>query len=401
MNKLICDKIVIVFIILFGVINFLYRGIVQSVSGRKADFSSYYTASLALKNKLNPYNTDVMLETAKKNNSFTLISGDPRVHKYVYPPLLANLLTPLTLIKFSIAKILWTAIINPVLIFLVIYISIKLADGSAQKKIFLFFIIIIFNPVYETIAYGQVNILILLTVILTLYFYKNKQNLLSSACLSIGIFLKIFPIILLIYFLFIKDLKYIFITIAFCLIILAGLILLNGFEINYIYFTNVLIGFAAGAGSGTENLSIFSIFQYFFNNNISTLILYLFVLVILLASFKKYFSINNNSFLFIIVSSIMLLLPKTVWEHHYLLLYVIPVILVLNNFLDNKKIFLSFIIFWAIFSVEYKYFCHFSEYGFLDYFKYVKLFSFIGFIFSMLLFTSSYFASQSDEFSYI
>ena len=111
MQKII--KIFVIVILIYSIFTYLYKGIFQPRSGRKTDFESYYTASIALKNNINPYDRKKMLDIAVKHYSHHIdFHGNYKVNYYVYPPLFAQLITPLTYFKIGTARIIWSCLIN-------------------------------------------------------------------------------------------------------------------------------------------------------------------------------------------------------------------------------------------------------------------------------------------------
>lgn len=378
MNDIISKKIVIIFLIIYGFFNFFNRGILQAIRGRKSDLSSYYTASIVLKNNQNPYDTGLMLETGIKHNSHTTIAGLPRVHKYVYPPILALLIRPLTYLSFDNAKIVWTVFVNPIILLLIVLCSKKWLVSNLLTA-YLFFLITTFNSLYETIAFGQINILLLLFILLSIYFYFKKNIILTALFLTAGIFTKILPVILLLFFVSFKEYKYIVWSIIFSSLFLIFQIFTNGFHVTYHYFFNTLPSFSRGAGPGIANHSFYSFLQFAISNTmIINLIFYLVIIYFLIRIIK----IKDRIGFLIINIALLHLIPKTVWEHHYLILFTIPFLLMQTKFYFSDKLFFTFIIFWAVFSVDYNFYSQILNQTLLIYFRYIKVYVFL--IFSLV-----------------
>ncbi|HOK41309.1 MAG TPA: glycosyltransferase family 87 protein, partial [bacterium] len=390
MDKEFSNKIIITFFLIFSLFNFFYKGIIQAISGRKADFSTYYTAAIALKNKINPYNQKLMLNLAIQNNSFTLIQGRPTVHKYVYPPFLADLFISFTFIKFNFAKLLWTILINPLFIFFLLYLLYKKFFYDTFKFLFLFFSLMIFNPLYETIAFGQINIFLMLLIFLAIFFYKKNFLILSSFFLAISFYVKILPIILVLFFILIKNYKYLFYFICWLLFFLFLQIIFNDFNIVYQYFTKVLISFSKGAGVSFENLSFFTLINLFLFEPYLSIIFNFIIFIILIIIFINYKKTNNKNLLLFNSIMLTLFLPKTVWEHHYLLLFLIIPILVEENFWANKIIFFIFLFFWAYFAISLRFYnVSIIQLNFLKFFKTLFFVIFLFFVNSIFLLTEN------------
>ena len=182
------------------------------------DFRAFYLAGKSALNNLNPYLNHISL-----NNDFygPINSELSKYSGWKYPPLATYLFIPFAKLPYELSKNLFNLISllsGSLLTFLVI-----------KKKIFhinptSLLIVGISFPVLATISRGQVEILIVCFSLLSLYFYKKGNLFISSSTLAILGFIKIFPLLLVVSFLGIKQrLKFL----IYLLLSLFGLYLLN------------------------------------------------------------------------------------------------------------------------------------------------------------------------------
>jgi len=168
------------------------------------DFNAYYVAAstLNLDPRLSIYNRAVLEETAKISGMRTSFS------EYIYPPFFAVILRPLALLPHITAINIW-AILNLLWLGLSLLILLKIIGGrlSWWKFGLLFLFLLIFPPVYHTILiFGQVNLLLLFLLLLTLYGTHQKDSrtwqILSGITLGLGVGIKLFFAVLIVYYLF-------------------------------------------------------------------------------------------------------------------------------------------------------------------------------------------------------
>lgn len=125
-----------------------------------------------------------------------------------YPPIVTVLFSIFSFLPLSVASEVWIAL-SIVFLFVSLYLCFKLFNVRflSSTGLVLSSLVFICFPVKFTLGMGQLNILVLMFVVLTFYFYIKGKNFYSGACLGICIMLKLFPILLLLYFLLIKRRK--------------------------------------------------------------------------------------------------------------------------------------------------------------------------------------------------
>ncbi|MDI6783078.1 MAG: glycosyltransferase family 87 protein [bacterium] len=170
-------------IIFASLAHFLFNAVIQPTLWRQSiDFGGYYQWA----KYLNPKLADV---------------DPPWIN---YPPFWGLVLKPFTLLPFATVQHLWRAI-QVFLVFFFIWSANRWLKEVRTPAIpylyltFLFFITLCYTPVIATLSKGQVNILILVLLGLSLWLFFRKQHYLSGIILGITTMIKILPGFLILY----------------------------------------------------------------------------------------------------------------------------------------------------------------------------------------------------------
>jgi hypothetical protein len=197
-----------------------------------------------------------------------------------------------------------------------------------------------FAPFWETLYMGQINSLVVLLLALTFYYSENKHPVLAGVCLSLAIVFKTSPIIILLYFLVIRQFR----VIAGALITLFCLTLLTaiwfGWPVVNNFFETIL--FLSGVIHPTKhNQSILSLSYRFLEksteigltNALKTLHKVLFAEILGLLLLSSIINVSwprqTRLWLFGGLVVLMTISPPLVWYHHSALL-LIPLIFMLR-----------------------------------------------------------------------
>src|SRR3989339_564325 len=253
-NRIFYYIFILLSVVLFAE-KFLFKTLLIKNQGY-IDFTSYYIAADAIKQKGSPYDSidirDNHIMNIIKSADLKRMGIDfqvPEKFAYTYPPLLSILLVPLTVFKYPSALIIWN-ILNLMFFALAVYFSFRILNGRFLEIITALTLLLFFGsmPSYETFSLGQVNFLV------------------YALCLFASV-LKITPAVLLLYFLFFTEKKrYIFYFFAFG----AGLLLLSGAFIGlpslYHYLTYIFPKLA-GSYLLDNNKALISLFSRVFLEN--------------------------------------------------------------------------------------------------------------------------------------
>ncbi len=188
---------------------------------------------------------------------------------YLYPPLLADLLIPLSTLPPHLAAMLWRCF-NLFLVFgcavlLTRFLGLSLISAEAGLLLFACFT---FWPVHETIAQGQISIVLLGLWTIAVVAYGNGNAVLSAACLALATWLKVTPVLVLPLFLIWNDRKwiasYLSTASAFGLLV----VWINGWQ-NLLTSFKVLLGMS-GSVPAFPNKCIGALLAWFYYGKAAT-----------------------------------------------------------------------------------------------------------------------------------
>jgi alpha-1,2-mannosyltransferase len=206
----------IVLVLAFGSwLIFLWQALHAPVG--QYDFSSYYAAALAI--RLNPH-ADVYAASV-------LASAGARAHvqvqpplPYTYPPLMAILLSPFTLLSFRVVSRLWL-LVNAGLCLVVVAIlanEIAYVAGASERLArrdlrtwlsdpvhvlglaIAAAIVLPAAPAWQTMLTGQIDLLVLLPLALVPALLRGRRDAWAGAAVALAAMLKLTPAVLLLYF---------------------------------------------------------------------------------------------------------------------------------------------------------------------------------------------------------
>lgn len=322
---IISNKNIIFGIILFvTLLNFFYNGYYRHLRQNVFyDFRALYNAAIEAKNEEpNLYGQLIYRQTG-----------------YGYLPIITYVLMPFTLFEESTATIIWLHL-NILLLFLSIWLMTKINKIVFNKSyIFLVsFFTLNFHPLFETIKWGQVNIILFVLILSLIYFYLKNNLLLTGFFLGLAIIFKIIPGMLVLYFLVRKK----FSVVVYASITVIAFIILSitlfGVDLHKEYFfeklpTASLHGYKGNIYDQSFQAMSFRLFwadngytnAWFDNFNLSKKISSFFrissVIIMIIFLFpKKNTDLNVLKTLeILIVNTTIHLFHSLSWEHHFML----------------------------------------------------------------------------------
>jgi hypothetical protein len=199
------------------------------------DFANYYFSAKILANgdfnssMFFPYEFNKAIANLGFQNIF--VSYAPNT------PFLAVFFLPFTFISVVKAKIFFNIISS----FLLVYSCYRLFNFY---KINIRYVILIpllfFVPIKNNLLFGQVYFLLFFMLTEGLIAYEKQKFKKMSLFLSLAIFLKVFPILFVLIFIFKKQFKPLLYTIFSCILILGISITITGIDVWIVFFKTVL-----------------------------------------------------------------------------------------------------------------------------------------------------------------
>jgi uncharacterized membrane protein len=180
-------------IVAHSAIRYLDEDVLSPASLESFDFRAYYLAALAVREGLDLYDVSVLK---------ALSPADSDVPPYMYPPVLAILLAPCTLLNFPAAKILWL-LLNQVLLLLAVLLVIRALDEEWHwlQVAVVGALTLNLDPLRQNYELGQVNVVTLFLLAATFYSFRRQREGWAGVCLALATALKVSPALFLVYFL--------------------------------------------------------------------------------------------------------------------------------------------------------------------------------------------------------
>jgi hypothetical protein len=180
---------------------------------------------------------------------------------YKYPPFFSLVLWPLVRVPFVPALQIWR-VVNLLILGIAAWLISRTYRFGQNPWLWAGFLLILFNwrPVGDTIAYGQVDILLFLLIVGVLAALRGERKVLAGFLLALATMLKLYPAFLALFFLLRREWRAL---VSFCLalVVLAGLsVVLLGWPVHALYLQEVL-PFSGGGTPWVENQT----FNGFFN----------------------------------------------------------------------------------------------------------------------------------------
>lgn len=186
------------------------------VSGTLVDFGPYYTAAILARQQqgIGIYNgadtgrnpvdvqadsTTLFAQTARRN-------GVQIAFLYLYPPILADMLIPVSYFPYVIAGRIWTVFNYAVLPIIALFITKLLRlQWISWGSLFVLMGIFSYSPVLQCIATGNVSILLLLLWACGIFFYMKGWHVASGFAFALATAIKLTPMIIVVPFLMWKE----------------------------------------------------------------------------------------------------------------------------------------------------------------------------------------------------
>ncbi|HEX8032685.1 MAG TPA: glycosyltransferase family 87 protein, partial [Ktedonobacterales bacterium] len=262
---------IILILLMLSAIAYWVMGVFSAVITHSAnsDFLSYYTAALALRDdpRSNIFDLQVLRNAAAAHQS------PPPSLLYLYPPLLAVILIPLTLLPYQTAFVAWTALSSAMwlggtlvlmrwAVALLRGTSTNTASGERTKDsadITLFasamtlFQSFAFFPLLDGLFSSQVTALIFCLILLAMALFVRRPEL-TGSLLAVAMWIKLYPMLVIGYYALARQYRVVVGAGITAMLLLAALVPLIGWQ--GVRSIGMLFGNGVIAGSNPANLSL-------------------------------------------------------------------------------------------------------------------------------------------------
>lgn len=185
---------------------------------------------------------------------------------YLYPPFMAQILTPAALL-FNVANagLLWLGLNIGLL---VVSVALLARHLPAQWVKPLWVGAVLFVPIGQALYIGQVTVVMLALLVGAWFAIRAEQRGLAGALVAVAAWIKVFPGILLLYFLWKRDWRVVRGVVVAGLVILAAQVVISGPAMMIDFFRTLLELTATGQPGVThENNSILAFASRLFEDN--------------------------------------------------------------------------------------------------------------------------------------
>ncbi len=168
------------------------------------------------------------------------------IQEYVYPPLLADLLVPLSQVPLHLAVLLWRAMNLTLIAGSVLLLARMLRVPTLSFEFAVLFVsAFCFFPVVEAISAGQIAIAMFALLTISVVAYSDGQIILSASALALASVLKVTPVLLIPLFFIWKDRRWLisYLSVSFGLV--AAMAAFNG-TLSVGTFLHVVTSMGAG-----------------------------------------------------------------------------------------------------------------------------------------------------------
>jgi len=183
---------------------------------------------------------------------------------YLYPPLLADILAPISKVPANLAALIWR-LFNLALVFL----SVQLLARMLRVPFLSFEFAVMtlaaysFFPISEAIFAGQISVVMLALWTVGIVAYSRDRIILSAAAFALATAFKVTPILIVPLFFIWKDRRWLISYVAFSLGLVAAMVGLNGIH-NVTVYPSVLSAMGGGIpAEANKTLSSLANWVYF------------------------------------------------------------------------------------------------------------------------------------------
>ena len=327
------------------------------------DFAHLYLGAILAKQGKNIYSPEELFSTAQS-------LGIQHFNPFVYPPVVALFFIPLIWFSYPTAQIVWF-ILNHIFL-ITAFILLILSFKSENKLIYAVVALVLTfssHPLYRTLTAGQLNLLILFLISLSWFLFARKKLVGAGIFLGIATLLKLFPGLLILFFLWKKEYKVAVSAIATIAILVLFSLAIQGVQ-PYQDYGTPLTQMSYGQSTWSEfqqrfdvepaNQSFHALVLRLFTANpvttpildapiVAKLLSILFSSVVIILTF--YFTYLNKTgfqnnilrlqleYSFFLLSS--LLIPSLLWDHYLVYSFLILLWLINYWFKSNRITFKS------------------------------------------------------------
>lgn len=182
-------------------------------------------------------------------NAERLVSGEPLYgsytnrYDYIYPPLLAQTIAPLTpILDFNIISIGWHIVSLILLASSILLVNRTISEPRRRTMFWL--MPLLFLGSYQSLWVGQISMVMLFCFTGAWYSHQQNRPYLAGGLLALATWLKVYPIFLILYFMWKRDWKVVLSAFLVGMGLLGLQVILSDVDTLTTYFFQILPGLA-------------------------------------------------------------------------------------------------------------------------------------------------------------
>ena len=221
---------------------------VNQVRDASIDFFSYYIGAEAIHQEKPIY----AFET------YQSVVASVRIRHaglYLYPPTLAMLILPALLVSPYEASLIWLGLNIGLLLLGVGLLLWQSNIRDVRMRVALLLLPVVFTPTLMSLYLGQVNVLVFALIALTYLAFVHRRPHISGVLLALSAWIKLWPIVLIGYFVWKREWKVVSGAILGLLLIGMLTFALVGAEQTTSFFTDRLLEIAQGTQPDLDHLN--------------------------------------------------------------------------------------------------------------------------------------------------
>lgn len=238
--------LLLILIVIFFVKMTILPATKHPLSYGRSDFAVFHAAGWLLQQDQNPYKQGLIQPRLKK------IRGYQAGSRFLYTPVTGLLFVPMSMVKYKTMSWIWYGF--SLLFLLGIFLVVQKLNAKRFTTLQWSAVVAIATmsgAIFANLRLGQVNLLLALLFGIHLIAATKKKYILGGMTLATIILFKVFPAILLLYYLIRREWKMLFSTAVAGLALVAISILFFGIDVHVQYIT-VIRDLSTGIGVPTD-----------------------------------------------------------------------------------------------------------------------------------------------------
>jgi hypothetical protein len=184
---------------------------VKSANAPAVDFTSYYSAGQDIRTGGDIY-AQARVVAANQYAMFAPNTPNGNASAYVYPPLVALAMAPLSVLPFEAASLVWYVVLTASVLLTAYALADVLSTSFARGRGLLFAAILIglllFKPVRGALGYTrQIDVLLLMLLAVTFWAFTRRRDVLAGVFLGLAIAIKPFFVVIALFLLWKGSLR--------------------------------------------------------------------------------------------------------------------------------------------------------------------------------------------------